>query len=167
MPNPMSAPCHPVASNAPATRLGHVHLKVRDARSSADFYAALLGLQETENLDDAFIFLSAGHEHHALALQSLGNDAVLPEPHGIGLYHSAWEVSDPGQLACVWDRLAEQGHPFSAVDHGISWALYLADPDGNGIEVYLDRRDAESGSSHWNGRSRRLSRQELPPSRVA
>lgn len=138
--------------------LGHVHLKVRDVGRSEAFYRDLLGLEVTERVGDRFTFMSFGREHHDLALQQLGEQAPLPGPHFVGLYHFAVDVRDEAGLAAVARRLLDHSEPFSAVDHGISKALYFNDPDGNGVEVYCDTR-AERGQ--WQGQTRPLDVQEL------
>lgn len=128
-------------------RLGHVHLEVRDVERSCDFYRGLLGVEITDQTGP-FRFLTNSEAHHDLALQQ------SPRP---GLYHVAFEVGSDTELRSVVDWLTERSIPFQAVDHGISHALYFADPDGLGVEVFLDRREAEGGSRSWDGHSRRLS----------
>lgn len=141
--------------------LGHVHLKVRDLERAIGFYSRVLGLRVTERVDAHFAFLSGGDAHHEVALQELGPEAAGPDPHGVGLYHVAFEVPDAASLATAYDMLVEAGIPVAAVDHAISWALYFADPDGNGVEIYLDRRRSPGGDALWHGRSRRLTREAL------
>jgi catechol 2,3-dioxygenase len=130
--------------------LGHVHLRVRDVDRSVAFYTAVLDLAVTER-DGRYAFLSWGDRHHDVALQGVGEDAPGPG-RGVGLYHAAVEVEDWATLRAVRDRLEERGVAVSAVDHGISEALYFDDPDGNGLEVYRDTR-AERDREHWNGRT--------------
>ncbi|WP_101295704.1 VOC family protein [Halegenticoccus soli] len=144
---------------ATAARLGHVHLKVRDLDRAIDFYADLLGLAVTERYVN-FAFLSFGERHHDLALQALGESAPGPGE-GVGLYHTAWEVETPEALAATHDRLRERGVAVSPVDHGISKALYFDDPDGNGVEVYLDTR-AENDRREWRGTNARFDPADLP-----
>lgn len=141
--------------------LGHVHLKVRDLERAIGFYSRVLGLRVTERVDAHFAFLSGGDAHHEVALQELGPEAAGPDPHGVGLYHVAFEVPDAASLATAYDMLVEAGIPVAAVDHAISWALYFVDPDGNGVEIYLDRRRSPGGDALWHGRSRRLTREAL------
>jgi catechol 2,3-dioxygenase len=138
--------------------IGHVHLKVRDASRAAAFYARILGLSETERIGQHFVFMAGNGTHHELALQSLGSSAPGPDDRRVGLYHSAWEVADARALLEVLEILDADGVAHSDVDHGISWAVYFEDPDGNGVEVYLDRRRAAGGSMQWDGASRRLDR---------
>lgn len=142
--------------DAPRTRIGHVHLKVRDLDRSVDFYRTVLGLQVTERVGPGFAFLSGGDAHHELALQEVGEGAESPPRRSVGLYHTAWEVADREAFADARDALAEAGVAAQAVDHGISWALYFRDPDGQGVEIYLDRRDAPGGTEGWSGRTRPL-----------
>lgn len=139
-----------------ACRIGHVHLKVRDAGASARFYGRALGLTVTELVGDDFVFMSAGEAHHDLALQSVGAGAAGPNHRGVGLYHSAFEAATASQLLAVLERLAEMGVRVALVDHGISWAAYFSDLDGNGVEVYVDRRHARSGRDGWSGTSAAL-----------
>ena len=130
--------------------VGHVHLKVRDLATAVDFYAELLGLSVTER-HDSYAFLSWGDRHHDVALQAVGPSASDPPAAAVGLYHAAFEVDDPATLRRIHTALEEAGHAVTAVDHGISKALYFDDPSGNGLEVYLDTRD--EGETTWQGRS--------------
>lgn len=145
----------------PLVRLGHIHLKVRNARRSAKFYCDMFNLRITEQVGEHFIFLSSDSSHHQLALQSVGESSTVPAANMVGLYHSAWEVESSQSLVEVWDRLISAGCRVAAVDHGISWALYFDDPDSNGVEVYLDRRLAHNGSTTWQGQSRVLVRNRI------
>lgn len=142
--------------NAPGIRIGHVHLKVRDLERSVAFYRTILGLEVTERAGSGFAFLSGGDAHHELALQEVSQGAESPPRGSVGLYHTAWEVADREAFADALDVLAEAGVAARAVDHGISWALYFRDPDGQGVEIYLDRRDAPGGSERWRGKTRPL-----------
>ena len=133
--------------------LGHVHLKVRDVDRAVEFYQGVLGLDVSERTG-RYAFLTWGDHHHDVALQAVGADA--PDAgRGVGLYHAAIEVGSEDELGDVYDRLAERDVPVTPVDHGISKALYFDDPDGNGLEVYVDTRD-ERGQSAWEGENRRF-----------
>lgn len=137
--------------------LGHVHLKVTDADRATAFYRDVLGLDVTERVG-RFAFLSVGEHHHDLALQGIagggGAESAADAPR-VGLYHSAWEVDDVDDLRATAERLQERDVSFSPVDHGISKALYFDDPDGNGVEVYLDTR-GEGETTDWGGRNERF-----------
>jgi catechol 2,3-dioxygenase len=135
------------------TTIGHAHLKVRDLARSVAFYTRFFDLQVTEEVPGAFAFLSGGPMHHELALQEAGPDAAPPNPNGIGLYHVAFEVPDQRSFAQAYNTVTKAGVPAAAVDHGISWAMYFADPDGNGLEIYWDTRREPQGKARWNGRS--------------
>ncbi|GAB4456023.1 MAG: VOC family protein [Armatimonadaceae bacterium] len=132
-------------------RIGHVHLKVRDLERAVTFYQDLLDFQVTERVGKQYAFLSGGEMHHEIALQAVGPNAPAPAPQGVGLYHTAFELPDRVQFAEAVRRLQEHSIPYAAVDHGISWALYLNDPDGNGVEIYLDRRHTPEGTGRWAG----------------
>jgi catechol 2,3-dioxygenase len=132
----------------PAPHLGHVHLKVRDVERSVEFYTAVLDLDVNDRYG-GFAFLSFGEHHHDVALQGLGPDAPGPSQ-GVGLYHAAFEVDSRDALQQVYERLRERGVDATPVDHGISEALYFADPDGNGLEIYRDTR-AERDRTEWGG----------------
>lgn len=135
------------------TMLGHAHLKVRDLARSVAFYTRFFDLQVTEKVPGAFAFLSGGPLHHELALQEAGPDAPPPNPHGIGLFHVAFEVPDRQSFAQAYNTVTKAGVPVAAVDHGISWAMYFSDPDGNGLEIYWDTRQEPLGKASWDGRS--------------
>jgi len=137
-------------------KIGHVHLKIRDLKKSIDFYQKYLGMEITEQLTDFFAFLSAGEMHHELALQEVGEHAVTPQRHHLGLYHVAFEVPDREALSEIYKKLKEGGIAVQPTDHRISWALYFSDPDGNGIEVYWDTRNTEHGVNLWEGIDRTL-----------
>jgi catechol 2,3-dioxygenase len=140
-------------------KIGHLHLKVSELYTSIDFYSSVLGFVVTESISGSFAFLSGGPAHHELALQEVGAGSRKPDPHSVGLYHSAFEVSDETQLALVVDELERRSIPRTLVDHGISKALYFPDPDGNGVEVYIDTRDSDR--NRWEGVTRRLSEASL------
>lgn len=129
----------------PETRVGHVHLKVADLDRAIAFYSGVLGFDLVARYGTQAAFLSAGGYHHHIGLntwESLGGSP--PPPGHTGLYHTAFLVPDRKSLANVLKRLAEAGHPLTgASDHGVSEALYLDDPDGNGVELYRDRPEAD------------------------
>jgi len=135
------------------TMLGHAHLKVRDLARSVAFYTRFFDLKVTEEIPGAFAFLSGGPVHHELALQEAGPDAAAPNPSGVGLYHIAFEVPDQRSFAQAYNTLTRAGVAAAAVDHGISWAVYFSDPDGNGLEIYWDTRNEPQGKPRWEGRS--------------
>ena len=129
----------------PETRVGHVHLKVADLERAIAFYSGILGFDVTQRSGSQAAFLSAGGYHHHIGLntwESLG--ATPPPPGHTGLYHSAFLFPNRKALAEVLKRLVAAGHPLTgATDHGVSEALYLNDPDGNGVELYRDRAEAD------------------------
>ena len=125
----------------PATRVGHVHLKVSDLERAVRFYRDVLGFEVTQRWEGQAAFLSAGGYHHHIGLntwESLGGDP--PPPGTTGLYHAAFLYPTRAALAEAYRRLLQHGVLLDgAADHGVSEALYLRDPDGNGIELYRDR----------------------------
>lgn len=137
-------------------KLGHVHLKVRDLERSIKFYQDLLGLKITEKLGN-FVFMTDGAPHNSLAMQAIGPQAPTPGEHSVGLYRAAYEVESEEQCHEAWNRAEALVPNVVAVDHGISWALYLDDPDGNGIEIMLDRR-TNGGRALWHGSQALLKR---------
>lgn len=142
-------------------KLGHVHLKVRNISAAEQFYTTLLGLEVTERVAGRFVFLSFGSMHHDLALQQVGEDAAKLSETGVGLYHSAFETPHAKGLYSSLMRLRELAAPATLVDHRISWAIYTRDPDGNGVEIYLDRRHCSDGGSKWEGHSRELTIEQI------
>lgn len=141
-----------------ADHLGHVHLKVRDLDRSIDFYRDVLDIEVNERHAN-FAFMSFGDHHHDLALQALG-EAADPPGEGVGLYHAAFEVPTREALRATHERLVERDVAVTPVDHGISLALYFDDPDGNGLEVYLDTRERRE-RPEWRGRNERFDPTEL------
>src|SRR3989304_1734084 len=93
------------------TKLGHTHLKVRDLKRSVDFYTRFFDLQVIEQVGGHYAFLSGGAVHHEIALQQVGAGAPLPTPHGVGLYHVAFEVPDRRAFALAYRALTEAGLP--------------------------------------------------------
>lgn len=141
--------------------LGHAHLKVRDLDRAVSFYTRYLKMTLTERVGGQFAFLSSGPAHHELALQALGSGAPPPPRFAVGLYHLAFEVCDHESFAAAYHELDDAGVPVAAVDHGISWAMYFADPDGNGLEIYWDTRREGAGVERWNGRSEPLTSERI------
>lgn len=126
-------------------RIGHVHLKVADLERSLGFYRDVLGFEVTQWYGNSAVFLSAGGYHHHIGLntwESRGGPA--PAAGTTGLYHVAILYPDRASLGDALRRLVAAGVPLDgASDHGVSEALYLSDPDGNGVELYRDRDPAE------------------------
>lgn len=137
----------------PDTVVGHVHLKVADLERAVAFYTEALGFRVTQRYGQGAAFLSAGGYHHHIGLNTWESEGGAPPPAGAtGLYHVAFRYSRREDLAEALHRLRRHGVSLEgAADHGVSEALYLRDPDGNGIELYWDRpeeswpRDAERG----------------------
>ena len=129
----------------PGTRVGHVHLKVSDLDRAVRFYRDVLGFDVMQRWGGQAAFLSAGGYHHHVGLntwESLGGRP--PAPGTTGLYHVAFLYPTRAALAAAYRRLIEHSVPLDgASDHGVSEALYLRDPDGNGIELYRDRPEEE------------------------
>jgi len=125
----------------PETRIGHVHLKVADLDRAIRFYGDLLGFDLMQRYGTQAAFLSAGGYHHHLGLNTWESKGGTPPPSGhTGLYHTAILFPSRKELALVLKRLIDAGYPLTgASDHGVSEALYLDDPDGNGVELYCDR----------------------------
>lgn len=123
------------------TRIGHVHLKVSDLPRALEFYCGLLGFDLVTTYGPDAAFISAGGYHHHIGLNtwhSKGGPAA--DPRAPGLYHAAILYPERKDLARILQRLLQAGYPLSgAADHGVSEALYLDDPDGNGLELYWDR----------------------------
>jgi catechol 2,3-dioxygenase len=123
------------------TRIGHVHLKVSNLDKALAFYCNLLGFEVTTLYGDQAAFISAGGYHHHIGLNTWhSKDAPPARRDGVGLYHTAILYPTRKDLAVVFDRLRNANYPFTgASDHGVSEALYLNDPDGNGVELYWDK----------------------------
>lgn len=123
------------------TDIGHVHLKVSDIDRSLRFYRDLLGFELTTMYGDQAAFISAGGYHHHIGLNTWHSKGSPPATrNGVGLFHVAIRYPSRKDLAVIFDRLRTARYPFSgASDHAVSEALYLNDPDGNGIELYWDR----------------------------
>lgn len=125
----------------PRVHIGHVHLKVADLERALAFYSSVLGFEVMQRMGDAAAFLSAGGYHHHIGLNTWESAGGSPPPPGTtGLYHIAIRYPDRRTLADALRRLSAAGIRLEgAADHGVSEALYLKDPDGNGVELYVDR----------------------------
>ncbi len=136
----MTKSSHPPPINA-GVRIGHVHLKVADVERSLAFYRDVLGFEVTQRYGSQAVFLSAGGYHHHIGLntwESAGGQP--PPPVTTGLYHFAILYPTRAELADALRRVLQAGIPLEGVsDHGVSEAVYLRDPDGNGVELYWDR----------------------------
>lgn len=129
----------------PGVRIGHVHLKVADLQRALDFYCGVLGFTLTQRYGKGAAFIAAGDYHHHIGLntwESLGGSP--PAPRSTGLYHTAILYPTRAALADALRRLIDAGIQLDgASDHGVSQALYLRDPDQNGVELYWDRPSEE------------------------
>jgi catechol 2,3-dioxygenase len=125
----------------PETRIGHVHLKVADLDRALAFYRDILGFEVTQRIGNTAAFLSAGGYHHHIGLNTWeSRSGSAPAPGTTGLYHLAIVYPTRAELADALRRLIRAHIPLEgAADHGVSQALYLRDPDGNGVELYWDR----------------------------
>jgi len=150
LPRPVASRCHfgqiramaetnpPIA---PGTRIGHVHLKVAELERALAFYQGVLGFKITQRYGKQAVFLSAGGYHHHIGLNTWESRGGPPPPPGsTGLYHVAILYPTRADLADALRRVQAAGIPLDgAADHGVSEALYLRDPDQNGVELYWDR----------------------------
>lgn len=123
------------------TRIGHVHLKVANLERSLRFYCDLLGFEVTTRFGNQAAFISAGGYHHHIGLNTWhSKDAPPASPYSVGLYHTAIVYPSRNDLAIIFDRLQKEKYPLTgASDHGVSEAIYLNDPDSNGVELYWDK----------------------------
>ncbi len=130
---------------APGTRIGHIHLRVADLERAIGFYRDVLGFEVTHRYGSRAAFLSAGGYHHHIGLNTWESRGGTPPPAGhTGLYHAAILYPSRADLADALRRVVDAGIEVDgAADHGVSEAIYLRDPDGNGIELYRDRPEAE------------------------
>jgi len=124
-----------------ATRVGHVHLKVADLDRAIEFYGGVLGFEVQQRIGSQAAFLGAGGYHHHIGLNTWESQGGSPPAGGTtGLYHSAFLFPDRASLAAAVKRVLDAGIQIDgAADHGVSEAIYLTDPDGNGVELYRDR----------------------------
>ena len=125
----------------PQTRIGHVHLKVSNLDRALSFYSDLLGFEETQRYGESAVFISAGGYHHHIGLNTWYSKDAGPAPvRSAGLFHTAILYPTRKDLALILKRLLDADYPLTgASDHGVSEALYLNDPDGNGVELYWDK----------------------------
>jgi catechol 2,3-dioxygenase len=129
----------------PETRVGHVHLRVADLDRAIAFYSGVLGFELQQRYGTQAAFLGAGGYHHHIGLNTWDSAGGTPPPPGhTGLYHTAFLFPDRAALGAVIKRVVAAGIPLTgAADHGVSEAVYLDDPDGNGVELYRDRAKAD------------------------
>jgi catechol 2,3-dioxygenase len=129
----------------PRADIGHVHLKVADLERALVFWHGVLGFDITQRMGSTAAFLSAGGYHHHIGLNTWESRGGSPPPRGTtGLYHAAIRYPDRAALAVALQRVLDAGLSLDgASDHGVSEALYLRDPDGNGVELYYDRPEQE------------------------
>ena len=163
---PAARPIHP------GVRIGHVHLKVADLERALAFYCGVLGFELMQRYGTQAAFVSAGGYHHHIGLNTWESQGGSPPPPGTtGLYHVAILYPTRAALADALIRLSEAGIPLQgASDHGVSEALYLSDPDGNGIELYFDRPQDQwprTADGELQMVTRRLDLQNLLASRDA
>jgi catechol 2,3-dioxygenase len=130
----------------PATQIGHVHLKVSDLQKALDFYCGLLGFQLTTTYGKDAAFISAGGYHHHIGLNTwYSKNGKRPASNTTGLFHTAILYPTRKDLAKALKRVMDANYPITgSADHGVSEAIYLDDPDGNGVELYCDR-----DRQHW------------------
>lgn len=125
----------------PQTRIGHIHLKVSDLDKALAFYHDLLGFEIMQRYGTQAVFISAGGYHHHIGLNTWYSKNAPPAPQkAAGLFHTAILYPTRRDLAVALKRLIDAGYPLTgASDHGVSEAIYLDDPDGNGVELYWDK----------------------------
>ena len=132
------------------TRIGHIHLKVSDLDRALAFYQDLLGFELMQKYGTQAAFISAGGYHHHIGLNTWYSKDTQPAPvHAPGLFHTAILYPTRKDLATIFQRLVDAKYPITgASDHGVSEAIYLDDPDGNGVELYWDRPREEWPLDH-------------------
>lgn len=125
----------------PQTKIGHVHLKVSDIEKSLKFYKDILGFELVTMYGSQAAFISAGRYHHHIGLNTWNSKGASPaNEYGVGLFHVAILYPTRKDLAAIFKRLIDKKYPITgASDHGVSEAIYLNDPDGNGLELYWDK----------------------------
>ena len=124
-----------------STRIGHSHLKVADLNKALSFYQDILGFEIMQWFGDSAVFLSAGGYHHHIGLNTWYSKGAGPAPQNTcGLFHTAILYSTRKELAIALQQILNANYPLTgASDHGVSEAIYLDDPDGNGVEIYWDK----------------------------
>ncbi len=124
--------------------IGHVHLKVADLDRALSFYEGLLGFRITMRMGQDAVFIAAGDYHHHIGLNTWQSKNAPPAPvRSAGLFHTAIRYPTRKDLATIYKRLSDAAYPFTGfADHGVSEALYLNDPDENGVELYWDKPPA-------------------------
>lgn len=127
------------------TKVGHIHLTVSDLDRSVNFYRDLLGFEISSRYGYSAVFLSAGGYHHHIGLNTWAGKGASSAPQGhTGMYHVAFLYPSRLELAKVLKKLIDANYPIDgSADHGVSEAIYLRDPDGNGVELYVDRPRGE------------------------
>src|SRR6188508_55980 len=150
----------------PRVDIGHIHLKVADLDRALAFYSGVLGFEVTARMGPSAAFLSAGGYHHHIGLNTWeSRNGSPPAPGTTGLYHAAIRYPDRAALAEALRRLVDAHIPLEgASDHGVSEALYLHDPDGNGVELYRDRPEEQwprDADGRVNMFTRRLDLEDL------
>src|SRR6188768_4192406 len=145
MPEQANAPSGTERPVDPGVRIGHVHLKVADLDRALGFYCGVLGFELTQRYGHGAAFIAAGGYHHHIGLNTWESlNGSPPPPRTTGLYHTAILYPDRASLGNALRRLQRAGIPLDgAADHGVSEALYLRDPDENGVELYRDRPVSE------------------------
>jgi catechol 2,3-dioxygenase len=125
----------------PETQVGHIHLTVADLDRAMAFYCDMLGFEISARYGDSAVFLSAGGYHHHIGLNTWAGRGASPAPQGhTGMYHVAFLYPSRLELAKVLKHLIDNNYPIDGTaDHGVSEAIYLRDPDNNGVEIYADR----------------------------
>ena len=124
---------------------------MRTLNRSVPFYTRILGFRLTE-WAGRYAFLSIGAEHHSVALEEVGAWSLNPSRRAVGVAHVAFQAPDRAAFAAMRKRLAAAKLPFISRNNGISWTIRFKDPDGNEIEIYVDRRRSPSGTKLWEGR---------------
>lgn len=148
----------------PGVQVGHIHLSVSDLERSIRFYAGILGFSITQRIETVACFLSAVGYHHHIGLNTWGTLGSKPAPPGFaGLYHVAFKYPDRKSIAAIVSRLLQLNYPFEGTaDHGVSEAVYLRDPDGNGVELYCDRPENQWPRDITGGLAMFTHRLDLP-----